>query len=55
MRKSTSFWWSGSEEGRNRVGIMVKDLVEEVIEVKILDDRMMKIAIVCKRKILMSF
>ena len=49
------FWWSGSEEGRNGEGIMVKDLVEEVIEVKILDDRMMKIAIVCKRKILMSF
>ena len=28
------FWWSGSEEGRNGVAIMVKeDQVEEVIEV----------------------
>ena len=33
------FWWSGSEEGRNGVGIIVKeDLVEKVIEVKRLDD-----------------
>ena len=29
------FWWSRSEEGRNGVGIMVKeDLVKEVNEVK---------------------
>ena len=35
---------------------MVKDdLVEEVIEVKRLDDRMMKIAMVCGRKILHVF
>ena len=32
-------WWSRSEDGRNGVGIMVKeDLLEEVIEVKRLDD-----------------
>ena len=38
------FWRSGSAEGRNEVGIVVKeDLVEEVIEVKRLDDRMLKI------------
>ena len=34
---------------------MVKDIVEEVIEVKILDDRMMKIATKCGRKILNVF
>ena len=35
---------------------MVKDdLLEEVIEVKRLDDRMMKIAMVCGRKILHVF
>ena len=35
---------------------MVKeDLIEEVIEVKRLDDRMMKIAMVCGRKILHVF
>ena len=50
------FWWSGSMEGRNGVGNMVKeDLAEEVIEVKRLDDRMMKIAMVCGRKILHVF
>ena len=33
------FWWSGSEEGRNGVGIMVKeDLVGEAIEITRLDD-----------------
>ena len=37
----------------NGVGIMLKeDLVEEVIEVKRLYDRMMKIAMVCGKKIL---
>ena len=47
------FWWSGSQKGRIGVGIMVKeDLVEEVIEVKGLDDRILKIAVVCGRKIL---
>ena len=41
---------------RNGVGVMVKeDLAEEVIEVKRLDDRMMKIAMVCGRKILHVF
>ena len=36
------FWWRESEEGRNGVGIIVKeDLVKEVIEVKRLDDRSM--------------
>ena len=46
------FWWIGSEEGRNGLGIMVNDdLVEEVIKVKRLNDRMMKIAMVCGRKI----
>ena len=35
---------------------MVKeDLVEELIEVKRLDDRMMKIAIICRRMILHVF
>ena len=34
---------------------MKEDLVEKVIEVKILDDRMMKIAMVCGRKILHVF
>ena len=44
------------EEGRNGVGIMVKeDFVEEVVKVKRLDDRMMKIALVCRRKILHVF
>ena len=38
------------------IGIMVKeDLVEEVIEVERLDDRMMKITMVCGRKILHVF
>ena len=50
------FWWSGSEEGRNRVGIMVKeDSVEEVIELERLDDIMMKVAVVCGREILRVF
>ena len=50
------FWWSGSEEGRNGEGIMVKeDLGEEVIEVKRLNETMKKIAIVCGRKILRVF
>ena len=50
------FWWSRSEEGRNGVRIMVKEnLVEEVIEVKGLDDRMVQIAMVCGRKILQVF
>ena len=40
------------EEGRNRVEIMVKeDLVEQVIEVKRLDYRMMKILDHCKRNL----
>ena len=44
------------EQIRNEVGIMVnEDLVKEVIEVKRLDDRMMKIAMVCGRKILHVF
>ena len=48
-----NFWCSGSEEGRNGVGIMVKkDLVEEVIEGKRLHDcRMIKIAMMCGRKV----
>ena len=47
-KEKYKFWWSGSEEGRNGVEIMVKeDLVEEVIELKRLDARMMKIAVVC--------
>ena len=55
-KEKYKFWWSGSEEGRNGVGIMVKEgLVEEVIEVKRLDDRMMKIAMLCGRKILHVF
>ena len=48
----------GGEEkkGRSGVGIMVKeDLVEELIEVKRLVDRMMKIAMVFGRKILHVF
>ena len=49
------FWWRGSEEGRNGVGIMVKEDLVEVIEVKRLDDRIMKIAMVCGRKILHVF
>ena len=54
--KKYKFWWSGSEEGRNGVGIMVTEgLVKEVIEVKTLDDRMMKVAMVCGRKILHIF
>ena len=56
MEKYYKFWWSGSEEGRNGVGIIVKKyLVEEVIEVKRLDDRMMQIAMVCGRNILHIF
>ena len=40
------------DDPRNGKGIMVKeDLVEEVFEVKRLDDRMMKIAMVSGRKI----
>ena len=43
-------------EGRNEVGILLKeDLVEEVIEVKRPDGRMMKIAMVCETKILHVF
>ena len=50
------FWWSRSEEGRNGVCIVVKeDLVEEVIEVKRLDDKMMKIAIMVYGRILCVF
>ena len=50
------FWWSGSESGRNGVGIMVREgLVEEVIEIKRMNDQMMKIAMVCGRKILHIF
>ena len=50
------FWCSGSEKGRNGAGIMVKeDIVEEAIEVKRLDDRVMKIAMVCEKKILHVF
>ena len=50
------FWWSGSEGRANGVGIMVREsLIEEVIDVKRFDDRMMKIAMVCGRKILHVF
>ena len=52
------FWRSESVEGRNGVGIMVReDLVQEVkrLRVKRLDNRMMKIAMVCGRKILHVF
>ena len=50
------FCWSGSVEGRNGVGIMVKeDLVVEVFEVKRLNDRVMTIALKWGRKILYVF
>ena len=50
------FWWSRLEEDRNEVGIIVKeDLVEQVIEVKKLYDRMMKVVMVCGRKIFHVF
>ena len=51
--KKCKFWWNRSVEGRNGVGITVKEgLEDEVIEVKRLDDRMMKTAMVCGRKII---
>ena len=43
------FWWNGGTESRNGVGIMVKEeLVEDVIEVIRIDDRLpvMKIKMV---------
>ena len=50
------FWWRESVEGRNGVRIIVKEcIVEEVIEVKRLDEKMMKIVVVCRRKILHVF
>ena len=50
-----NFCWSKSEEGINGVGIVVKEDLVALIEVKRLDDRMIKSAMVCGRKNLHGF
>ena len=39
-------WWSGNQEGYGGVGVLVKKLCDQVIEVRRVNDRVMSLAIV---------
>ena len=55
-REKYKFWWSGNKTGRNGVGLLVRDeMVENVIEVKRTNDRIMKIKMVLGKKVVHVF
>ena len=55
-RNSYKIWWSGGEKGERGIAvIMRKNLAENVIEVKRMDDRMMKVKMIYGEEIINFF
>ena len=55
-KEQYKFWWSGNKTGQSGVGILVhSDMVDDVIEVKRTNERIMKVKIVLGKNIVHVF